>query len=79
MCELQAPHSPRTSLDLMAAVDAHNYINIPLPCHLLCAYFILLHAIVHTLLRASIVYVFLSSVENKIMVILEYNNELECA
>jgi hypothetical protein len=49
----------------------------PLPCHLLCAYFILLYATVHTLLRASMVYVFLSSVENKIMVILEYNNEVK--
>jgi hypothetical protein len=64
----------------MAAVDVHNYISTPpLPCQLLCAYFILLYATVYTLLRASIVYVFLSSVENKIMVILEYNNEVECA
>jgi hypothetical protein len=27
MCELQAPHPPRTALDRMAAVDVHNYIS----------------------------------------------------
>jgi hypothetical protein len=61
----------------MAAVDANNYISTSLPCHLLCAYFILLYVTVHTSLRYSIVCVFLSSVENKNMVILEYNNEVD--
>ena len=63
----------------MAAVDVNNYINTPFPSHLRFAYFILLYATVHTRLSSSIVCVFLSSVENKIMVILEYNNEVECA
>ena len=62
----------------MAAVDINNYISTPFPSHLRFAYFILLYATVHTWLSFSIVCVFLSSVENKIMVILEYNNEVEC-
>jgi len=78
MFELQAPDPLRTALDRMAAVDVHNYISTPRPCHLLCAYFTLLYATVHTLLRASIVCIFFSSVENKFMIILEYNNEVAC-
>ena len=58
--------------------DVHNYIITPFPATYFVHTSFYSTPLCHTLLRASMVYVLLGSVENKIMVILEYNNEVEC-
>ena len=70
--------SARSVRRISKSLHVHIYITTPFPATYFVHTSFYSTPLCHTLLRASMVYVFLSSVENKIMVILEYNNEVEC-